>query len=82
MEWESDEYPQFCYGPIYIMTPQIAYQLFQLFKQTLKQYYIWIEDVYLTGTEYIPFLFSKLSISDIDSESESIISKSISMKNF
>ena len=50
MEWESDEYPQFCYGPIYIMTPQIAYQLFQLFKQTLKQYYIWIEDVYLTGT--------------------------------
>ena len=37
MEWESDEYPQFCYGPIYIMTPQIAYQLFQLFKQTLKQ---------------------------------------------
>ena len=50
MEWESDEYPQFCYGPIYIMTPQTAYQLFQLFKQTLKQYYIWIEDVYLTGT--------------------------------
>ena len=62
MEWESDEYPQFCYGPIYIMTPQIAYQLFQLFKQTLKQYYIWIEDVYLTGTgtwvqSIVPFYF-------------------------
>ena len=61
MEWESDEYPQFCYGPIYIMTPQIAYQLFQLFKQTLKQYYIWIEDVYLTGT-YLVHSIGKIPI--------------------
>ena len=52
MEWEIEEYPPFCYGPIYIMTPEIANNLFNLFKQTLKKNYIWIEDVYLTGKNH------------------------------
>ena len=49
MEWETNTYPEFCYGPIYIMAPNIAFQLLEAFKATLKQHYLWIEDVYITG---------------------------------
>lgn len=49
VEWDKNTYPPFCWGPIYIMEPTQAYLLFQIFKQTLKEFYIWIEDVYITG---------------------------------
>ena len=50
MEYIKDEYPTFCYGPLYVMNRWVMKTLFDLFAATFKENYIWIEDVYLTGT--------------------------------
>lgn len=52
-EYHLNTYPTFCYGPIYIMSTQTAKLLFEMFKQDLKEHYLWIEDVYITGTQIL-----------------------------
>ena len=52
MEFNEVAYPPFCYGPIYIMTPQTGYLFYELFAETFRELYIWIEDTYITGSYY------------------------------
>merc|ERR1711935_991193 len=49
MEWLPNTYPLSCSGPMYMMSPKITMRIFDLFSSTLKEDYIWIEDIYLTG---------------------------------
>jgi hypothetical protein len=35
------------------MSPGNSKKIFASFEATMKKYYVWIEDVYITGTVYI-----------------------------
>ena len=48
-------------GPMYIMTPKTSLRILGMFNTTMKQDYIWIENIYLTG-----ILRQKLNISLVD----------------
>ena len=41
-------YPQYCYGPMYILSVPAIRTLTKLFEQDF-QHFLWLEDVYLTG---------------------------------
>ena len=51
----------FLLGPMYMMTPKTSLRLLDLLNTTLKQDYIWIENIYLTG-----ILRQKLNFSLVD----------------
>lgn len=49
MEFPDDHFPDYCLGITYFMTLETSWKILRAFEVTLKEYYIWIEDVYLTG---------------------------------
>ena len=49
MEWPADSYPDFCKGMIYIMSLQNTLKMLKSFEATMTEFYIWMEDVYITG---------------------------------
>ena len=53
IEWLEDFFPKYCSGSTYIMSPENSKKIFASFEATMKKYYVWIEDVYITGTVYI-----------------------------
>ena len=53
IEWLDDFFPKYCSGSTYIMSPGNSKKIFASFEATMKKYYVWIEDVYITGTVYI-----------------------------
>jgi hypothetical protein len=48
-DWKPDTYPEFCTGMAYIMSPGNAKKILASFEATMKETYIWMEDVYITG---------------------------------
>ena len=49
VEFPDDHFPDYCLGITYFMTLETSWKILRAFEVTLKEYYIWIEDVYLTG---------------------------------
>ena len=49
MEWPYDNYPEYCLGVTYMMSPKVMEKLLSSFKKTMKENYIWMEDIYITG---------------------------------
>ena len=49
MEFSDEKFPDYCLGITYFMNKATTWKLFRTFEETLKNHYIWIEDVYLTG---------------------------------
>ena len=49
MEWPADNFPTFCMGMTYIMSPQNTRNILKSFEATMKESYFWMEDVYITG---------------------------------
>jgi len=49
MEWPYDHFPDYCMGFSYLVSPENIKKLFNTFKSSMDQSYIWMEDVYITG---------------------------------
>ena len=49
MEWPYDHFPDYCVGLTYLVSPENIKKLFNTFKSSMDQSYIWMEDVYITG---------------------------------
>ena len=49
MEWPADKFPEFCTGMTYIMSPENTQKILASFEATMRESYIWMEDVYITG---------------------------------
>ena len=50
IEWPKDgPFPTYCLGATYIMSPTHSKKIFANFEATLKEYYVWLEDFYITG---------------------------------
>ena len=49
MEWKPNNYPEFCTGMVYIMSPENTKKIVASFEATMGETYIWMEDVYITG---------------------------------
>ena len=47
--YEPDKFPEYCSGPMYMMTISALEKITKLFEQEYKNQFIWIEDVLLTG---------------------------------
>ena len=50
MEYPNDTYPDYCIGPIYMMSPKTSEKLLLKFEDSSS--FLWVEDVYLTGKMY------------------------------
>ena len=50
MEYPNDTYPDYCIGPIYMMSPKTSEKLLLKFEDSSS--FLWVEDVYLTGRRY------------------------------
>ena len=51
MEYPNDTYPDYCIGPIYMMSPKTSEKLLLKFEDSSS--FLWVEDVYLTGAQKI-----------------------------
>ena len=49
MEWSEDKYPTYSSEAGYLLSMRAAKKLLQAFELTLRQMYVWMEDIYLTG---------------------------------
>ena len=49
----EDSFPDFCYGAMYILSIPAIERLTTLFVQKFKDQFLWLEDVYLTGTNLV-----------------------------
>ena len=47
--YPEKRYPTYCYGPMYIWTLPAVKKTYNLFIRELKNSFVWLEDVYLTG---------------------------------
>ena len=45
-EWRAEEFPNYCSGAFYLMTPDVSSRLYQA---SLRTPFFWVDDVYITG---------------------------------
>lgn len=50
--YPENSYPPYCYGPLYILTVPTIETTLQVVTEDFKQDFLWLEDVYLTGSTY------------------------------
>ena len=72
-EYPYSHYPTHCQGLFYLMDIHVISKLISLFEIEYGRNYVWIEDVFITGTHkndykktivkyYVPILFRNLAL--------------------
>ena len=74
----EDSFPDFCYGPMYILS------IPAMFVQKFKDQFLWLEDVYLTGTNLVNDLILTVlkDITGILAKLGNITKKKIRLRKF
>ena len=62
----EDKYPSYCDGPLFILSIPAIETLNMLFVQKFKDHFLWIEDLYLTGTYLSTYVCKQLSTYILD----------------